>query len=346
MQAITTKDGPSVKEESGKFKLYTKTVKQRFCLKGQPPPPEPSSLGGGSSDEAKAYEKLRTAALGLRCGATTAERDAMKKVMEPQQSRSERKPGDGSQPDNDNELVERASFSLLNAATECRRHVLPLIDNLAGSNSMDDAKTKQKMAKKESYLYRYCELLEDIKSIARLHFPEDREDQPVSVKIIIRTTDDVVAYLGRVAAWYYQMCDPRREKENPYCGVVWVPEYPDYDDDASGLSDLHDCPPFRIDEKNPRIDEKNPRKVDLHFQGCYPLLVVQKNASEPAFVSVSYGPTKDTYAKDTYSVPNSDESKTSGNSFAVFELVHQLLALEKVAKDLPPTSIITVSPSP
>src|SRR5271170_933583 len=69
---------------------------------------------------------------------------------------------------------------------------------------------------------------------------------------------------------------------------------------------------------------------------CYKLLVVNKNDPRGReFVSVAYD-------GDTYWVPGDEQ----GNSFAVFETVHQLLALAKVAKDLPPTAILSVSPIP
>jgi hypothetical protein len=69
---------------------------------------------------------------------------------------------------------------------------------------------------------------------------------------------------------------------------------------------------------------------------CRPLLVVVEHGLTDAFISVLYDGTR-------YAIPRDPED--AGQSYQVLDLVLQLFALNKSAKDLPTTSVFTlVSP--
>jgi hypothetical protein len=306
--ATTSKDaGLSLQkdEKKGQYQLQKSEETDRYCLRGQRLEEEGAFRGAFSPGKDSVLLKV---ALALRCGATAEERKNLGNLKRLK--------------DELNDVVQSPSLTVLDTK-ECEEDWVkhPTTDDLT------------------EYLRRYCRLVNRLKEIAGINeFDGSKKPRstPISIKILTRSPENVVAYLGRVAGF--------SEQDTIYSAIsrkasgtvsdtsprttILVPEYSILDPRAKGLEDV----------TQPCGDTIIYREKLVPKYICLPLLVVKKNGAPPApFVSV-------TYEGDTYWVPSDD--KEAGNSFGVFETVHQLLALAKVAKDLPPTSILSVSPIP
>ena len=172
------------------------------------------------------------------------------------------------------------------------------------------------------YIERYCNLVDDVRQVAKLRWPA--KEQFISIKILTRSTGDVVDNLGRVAAWYYERDPPVQLK---------VPEYSAVDEKGTALMHTVPC--------GEKWDTGRKSGQSENWYKCIPLLNIKKGCtpgeSVKAFVSVLY-------QRETYCVPK--DEREAGHTPAVFEIVHQLIAYDKVAKDLPAANILSVTPIP
>jgi hypothetical protein len=271
-------------EKKGKYQLQKSEETDRYCFRGQWLRREKPSWGRAQGDAAP--DPLLTVALGLRCGATAEERKKKDEIIDKVMGKNAGKNAEKLPP---KEVIESPSLTVLDTEQQCTHMPETPRSDLT------------------EYLRQYCQFVADMKNIAYGGAaPEHPEPSPISIKILTRSTDEVLGYLGRVAGFSYE------EK-----GDILVPEYSNDDPKGDDLASYENCGEHK------------------QFK-CFKLLVVsKKKPAGRALVSVSYD-------DETYWVPRDEP----GSSSAVFEVVHQLLSLAKVAKDLAAGNIITVAPLP
>lgn len=283
------------------YQVYKNEEKDEYCLRGNGVSP--------STSDKKHWTDLEKAASALRCGAADEERkpweEQLKEWRKEEEGESEKKDGPGEA------RVRDASLTVLDTR-ECDGNLLL----------------------KQSLLGQYCAFVEDVVEVvgALQAFernqnppakPRDRQqlthERLISIKIVTRSTADLVKYLGRVAAWSYQ-----RQQ------FLLVPEYPAGDSNEDELNGTECCGEASAWRSAHQAETKKAAYK------CYRLVVVEEGAAD-AFVAAPY-------AGKTYRVP-ALETK-AGLTPAVFEVLHQLIAYDKVAKDLPAANIISVTPIP
>jgi hypothetical protein len=315
------------KEEKGQYQLEKTETTYRYCLRGRSPERSANLETGDpvihSERADRAYSDLKTVALGLRCHANQAQRQAMEDLL----TKALRlKPS-----------IEKPSLDLLD------------------SEACDTDQVRKPRGKNDinEYLDQYCGFVRNIKRIAGIAVPNGL----ISIKILTRSIDEMIGYLGSIAGFSALRSEPPpAEQENlgaqqqqlcegqsfAVSGSILlqppllVPEYSVCDRRGRNLNYSRPCGDYVMDQYGRVVLDQYGRLVQKYK--CFPLLIVRAGRPGPHFVSVS----DDDGA--IYWVPS--DLKEAGHSFDVFETAHQLLSLAKVAKDLPAGNIITVAPIP
>lgn len=160
----------------------------------------------------------------------------------------------------------------------------------------------------KEYLTRYCDLDSDLREITGIGSDDDAS---LALRMTTKSTEAVLYYLGEAA---------RRSISTPAAGVL-IPV----------------APKESAEEQQP-LCGKAWGKHETRRYACRPLLVIETGDSATApFVSTEYEGNK-------YWIPSTRDK--AGLSLQAFEVFHQLFALNKSGKDLPATTILTVTGIP
>jgi hypothetical protein len=229
----------------------------------------------------------------------------------------------------------------------------PLCDDIIKADIKEqESKSKTQAQTSHSLVGRYCQLIKDIEEVAddqatfeatsgedlakfenEGYSASELKHQLIAVKVKTRSTAEIVDYVGRMAQWYYL---------NHV--ALLIPEYDSGNLAAIGLTSngKAGCGVARKWLAAADMHEKDtPNPYPQRYGYCYPLIMVEQGHPQKLdFVSVNYGSHSFRIPKEDQGTPNANET------YQVFKTIHDLIAYDKVAKDLAQSNMITVTPLP